>query len=179
MAETLSVSPLSFQRYKPPIFHLNSSFLPRLSARCSSLKKRAAIRGLKALKPVRSEIGGQYEETFADVERQMVNIFTFKALRTVLAQLQETDPTQYKYLYSFAVENNPSDGKYFIKELLKDRQDLGQRIIEVRMHLFKTWSKKYNHSELQKVMADQNVELLRERLMQTVKFETDEEKTSG
>lgn len=120
------------------------------------------------------EIGGQYEETFVDVERQMINIFTFKALRTVLAQLQETDPVKHKYLYNFAVENKPSDGKFFLQALFKDNQELASRLLEVRVHLFTTWSKGYNSKNLYKVIADQNVELLRERLLQTVKFVEEE-----
>lgn len=122
------------------------------------------------------ELGGQYDESFTDVEKYMLNCFTFKAVRSVLGQLQETNPPQYAFFYNFVVDNKPQDGKIFLQTLLKEKQELGERVMVTRLHLFNTWIKGYNHADMYKAMSDQNLELLRERLVQTVKFTEDTER---
>eukprot|EP00271_Cylindrocystis_brebissonii_P004741 TRINITY_DN16577_c0_g1_i1.p1 TRINITY_DN16577_c0_g1~~TRINITY_DN16577_c0_g1_i1.p1 ORF type:complete len:214 (-),score=34.40 TRINITY_DN16577_c0_g1_i1:721-1332(-) len=152
---------------------LESSFVGSSMPICRlpSLTRRQdrAFRGT-----TRAEMGGQYEETFFDIERQMLNCFTFKAVRCVLGQLKETNPPVYTYFYNFVVDNKPQDGKIFVQVLLKERQELGERVLITRLHLFNTWVKKYNHADLYSIMRDQNLELLRERLVQTVKFSDEE-----
>ncbi|BBN03453.1 hypothetical protein MPTK1_2g23580 [Marchantia polymorpha subsp. ruderalis] len=117
-----------------------------------------------------NDLGGQYEDSFEDVDKHLLDYFTYKAVRTVLAQLFEMNPAQYSWLYSFVVNNKPKDSKVFLQLLVKERQELGERVMVTRLHLFNKWVKKYNHAKLHKAISDENLELLRERLIQTVRF---------
>eukprot|EP00850_Spirogloea_muscicola_P016923 SM000141S00867 [mRNA] locus=s141:161049:162408:+ [translate_table: standard] len=74
---------------------------------------------------------------------------------------------------SFVVNNKPQDSKTFLRLLVKERQELGERVMVTRLHLFNKWVKKYNHEDLYKAIVAQNLDLLRERLMQTVNLSSD------
>ena len=54
-------------------------------------------------------------QSFTDVDRMLLNYFTFRALKETLAQIAETDLSpgkgEYKWLQNFAMENNPNDAK--------------------------------------------------------------------
>jgi len=119
------------------------------------------------------ELGGQYEDTFDDVEKHLLDYFTYKGVKTVLAQLSEMNPPEYAWFYNFVVNNKPQDSKLFLRTLVKERQELGERVMVTRLHLFNKWVKKYNHAQMHKAISDQNLELLRERLIQTVKLTSD------
>ncbi|KAK9282705.1 hypothetical protein L1049_010925 [Liquidambar formosana] len=113
------------------------------------------------------ELGGQYEDTFNDVKRQILNYFTYKAVRTVLHQLYEMNPSQYTWFYNFIASNKPGDGKRFIRTLGKEKQELAERVMVTRLHLYGKWVKKCDHAEIYKEISDENLELMRERLMET------------
>ncbi|XP_024524194.1 chaperonin-like RbcX protein 2, chloroplastic [Selaginella moellendorffii] len=121
------------------------------------------------------EIAGQYEDSYEDVDKHLMDYFTFKAVRTVLAQLYEMNPSQYIWFYNFVGNNKPQDSKVFIRLLVKERQELAERVMVTRLHLFGKWVKKYSHENMYNAISDQNLELLRERLMQTVKLPSDGE----
>lgn len=124
-----------------------------------------------------NELGGQYEDSFEDVKTQILNYFTYKAVRTVLNQLYEMNPTQYRWFYDFVVSNKPNDGKRFIRSLGKEKQDLAERVMITRLHLYGKWIKKCNHAEIYQEISDQNLELMRERLMDTVIWPSDDTNT--
>lgn len=124
-----------------------------------------------------NELGGQYEDSFEDVKTQILNYFTYKAVRTVLNQLYEMNPTQYRWFYDFVVSNKPNDGKRFIRSLGKEKQDLAERVMITRLHLYGKWVKKCNHAEIYQEISDQNLELMRERLMETVIWPSDDTNT--
>ncbi|XP_050275029.1 chaperonin-like RbcX protein 2, chloroplastic [Quercus robur] len=124
-----------------------------------------------------NELGGQYEDSFEDVKTQILNYFTYKAVRTVLNQLYEMNPTQYRWFYDFVVSNKPNDGKRFIRSLGKEKQDLAERVMITRLHLYGKWVKKCNHAEIYQEISDQNLELMRERLMDTVIWPSDDTNT--
>jgi len=124
-----------------------------------------------------NELAGQYEDSFEDVKTQIVNYFTYKAVRTVLNQLYEMNPTQYRWFYDFIVENKPGDGKRFIRTLVKEKQDLAERVMVTRLHLYGKWVKKCDHAAMYKEISDQNLELMRERLMETVIWPSDDTDT--
>lgn len=124
-----------------------------------------------------NELGGQYEDTFEDVKTQILNYFTYKAVRTVLNQLYEMNPTQYRWFYDFVASNKPNDGKRFIRSLGKEKQDLAERVMITRLHLYGKWVKKCNHAEIYQEISDQNLELMRERLMDTVIWPSDDTNT--
>ncbi len=70
-----------------------------------------------------------------DTTKVLASYVTYQALRTVLAQLSETDPPVAYWLQQFSANSNIQDGDIFIQELLNARQDLGFRIMTVREHI--------------------------------------------
>lgn len=93
------------------VFRLSSKRVPRIANRRS--KKKLLI--------VNEDVAGNYDDTFGDVQKvrtflmkivlkeqvshflrvlqQIVNYFTYKAVRTVLHQLYEMNPPQYTWFY--------------------------------------------------------------------------------
>ncbi|GMH00041.1 hypothetical protein Nepgr_001880 [Nepenthes gracilis] len=135
-----------------------------------SSRKQRKVRSLVVV----NELAGQYEDNFEDVKTQILNYFTYKAVRTVLNQLYEMNPTQYRWFYDFVVTNKPGDGKRFLRSLGKEKHDLAERVMVTRLHLYGKWVKKCNHAEIYNEISDENVELMRERLMETVIWPTDD-----
>ncbi|XVF69631.1 hypothetical protein PTKIN_Ptkin11bG0097200 [Pterospermum kingtungense] len=88
-----------------------------------------------------NELGGQYEDSFEDVKTQLLNYFTYKAVRTVLNQLYEMNPPQYTWFYQFVASNKANDGKRFLRVLGKERQELAERVMITRLHLYGKWIK--------------------------------------
>ncbi|KAF8009211.1 hypothetical protein BT93_J0257 [Corymbia citriodora subsp. variegata] len=142
--------------------------------RRSSRKRQHKERGRLV---VVGELGGQYEDTFEDVKTQMLNYFTYKAVRTVLNQLYEMNPTQYRWFYDFVADNKPGDGKRFIRILGKERHNLAERVMVTRLHLYGKWIKKCDHAKIYKEISDENLELMRERLIETVIWPADDTNT--
>ncbi|KAJ4825383.1 hypothetical protein Tsubulata_012538 [Turnera subulata] len=124
-----------------------------------------------------NELAGHYEEGFEDVKTQILNYFTYKAVRTVLNQLYEMNPPQYTWFYNFVVSNRPADGKIFIRNLGKEKQDLAERVMVTRLHLYGKWVKKCDHAEIYNQISDENLELMRERLIETVIWPSDDSNT--
>ncbi|CBI16369.3 unnamed protein product, partial [Vitis vinifera] len=151
----------------------------RLEAKVlSSIVNKSSRRQHKARRLlVVSEVAGQYEDSFEDVKTQILNYFTYKAVRTVMHQLYEMNPTQYRWLYDFVAANKPGEGKRFIRILVKEKQELAERVMVTRLHLYGKWIKKCNHAEIYKEISDENLELMRERLMETVKWPSDDTNT--
>ncbi|KAL6966500.1 hypothetical protein U1Q18_032280 [Sarracenia purpurea var. burkii] len=167
------------RKHSPPrpaaALELSSSFVGsgdgwRLLAKAKNLKKHRRSRSLVVV----NELAGQYEDNFEDVKTQLVNYFTYKAVRTVLNQLYEMNPTQYRWFYDFVATNKPGDGKRFVRTLAKERQDLAERVMVTRLHLYGKWIKKCDHAAIYKEISDQNLELMRERLMETVIWPSDD-----
>ncbi|PKI42498.1 chaperonin-like RbcX protein 2, chloroplastic [Punica granatum] len=126
---------------------------------------------------VMNEVAGQYEDSFEDVKAQMLNYLTYKAARTVLHQLYEMNPTHYRWFYDFMVNNKPGDGKRFLRALGKERHDLAERVMVTRLHLYGKWVKECDHAAIYKEISDENLELMRERLMETVIWPADDTNT--
>ncbi|XP_042385359.1 chaperonin-like RbcX protein 2, chloroplastic isoform X1 [Zingiber officinale] len=172
---------LSYARRPQP--QLTSSFLApgwHLSLRHRPLAKkqqqqqgRSRRRGGLVVVVV-DELAGQYDEGFEDVHVQLINYFTYKAVRTVLHQLYEMNPPSYRWLYNFVVNNKPTDGKRFLRALAKEKQDLAERVMITRLHLYGKWIKKCDHAKLYQKISDENLQLMRERLIETVIWPSDE-----
>ncbi|KQK12575.1 chaperonin-like RbcX protein 2, chloroplastic [Brachypodium distachyon] len=124
-----------------------------------------------------SNLGGQYEVGFGDVDLQLMNYFTYKAVRTVLTQLYEMNPPSYRWLYNFVAVNKPTDGKLFLRALGKERQELAERVMVTRLHLYGKWIKKCDHAKMYEKISEENLELMRERLLETVIWPTDDTNT--
>lgn len=157
---------------------LSSSFLDLSSVKAlwgaKKLRKQRKNRSLVVV----DEIAGQYEDNFDDIKKQLLDYFTYKAVRTVLHQLYEMNPTQYKWFYNYVASNEHGYGKRFIRNLVKDKQDLAERVMVTRLYLYGKWVKKCDHTEMYERISDQNLELMRERLMETVIWPSDDSNTS-
>ncbi|XP_062212776.1 chaperonin-like RbcX protein 2, chloroplastic [Phragmites australis] len=123
-------------------------------------------------------LAGQYEDSFEDVQLQLMNYFTYKAVRTVLTQLYEMNPPSYRWFYNFVAVNKPTDGKLFLRALSKERQELAERVMITRLHLYGKWIKKCDHGKMYEKISDENLMLMRERLMETVIWPTDDTNTT-
>lgn len=162
------------------IMELSTSFVDlRFSAKCvdgnyKNLKKQT--KGRKNLRIV-NDLGGQYEESFSDIKTQILNYFTYKAVRTILNQLNEMNPPQYHWFNDYVAANKPRDGKHFIRNLAKEKQELAEKVMATRLSLYAKWIKKCDHKEIYNRISDQNVEVMRERLMETVIWPSDDTNT--
>ncbi|KAM7502529.1 hypothetical protein LguiB_001433 [Lonicera macranthoides] len=159
---------------------LRSSFIDsRLSTKAlwknkNSKQQRHKGQGLVIF----NELAGQYEDSFEDVKTQVLNYFTYKAVRTVMNQLYEMNPTQYRWFYDFVTTNSPGgDAKRFLRTLGKERHELAERVMVTRLHLYGKWIKKCDHGAIYKEISDQNLALMRERLMETVIWPSDDTNT--
>ncbi|XP_076934655.1 chaperonin-like RbcX protein 2, chloroplastic [Bidens hawaiensis] len=149
----------------PGSLELRSSFVhSNYFSRPPCSNKQRKSKGLVVV----NELGGQYDDSFRDVQAQLFNLFTYKAVRTVMNQLYEMNPTEYRWFYDFVVTNKPNDGKRFLRVLQKEKHDLAERVMVTRLHLYGKWIKKVDHAAMYKDLSDQNLALMRERLMETV-----------
>ena len=69
-----------------------------------------------------------------DTAKTLQSYLTYQALRTVLAQLGETNPPLALWLHNFSA-NKVQDGEAYIKELFREKPDLALRIMAVREHI--------------------------------------------
>ncbi|ONK75246.1 uncharacterized protein A4U43_C03F14880 [Asparagus officinalis] len=164
----------------PRSLELSSSFVDtwhplRCGKHHQQRSKRRSRRGGGLV--VVNELGGQYEEGFEDVHRQIINYFTYKAARTVLHQLYEMNPPKYRWLYNYMATNKPTDAKRFLRHLGKEKQDLAERVMITRLHLYGQWIKKCDHAKMYERISEENLELMRERLMETVIWPSDDTNT--
>ncbi|RWV85942.1 hypothetical protein GW17_00052213 [Ensete ventricosum] len=151
---------------------LSSSFLdawhPRPGRLVSVLAKRQQrSRRRGGLVVVVDELGGQYEEGFDDVHLQLINYFTYKASRTVLHQLYEMNPPSYRWFYNFIANNKPTDGKRFLRSLAKVFDLLTSNFLRFD-------GQKCDHAKMYEKISDENLQLMRERLMETVIWPSDD-----
>lgn len=165
---------------KPGSLELTSSFtnswqgwkISTNNFRSSSISRKQQRKNNKFV--VVNELGGQYDDSFEDVKAALLNYFTYKAVRTVMHQLYEMNPTQYSWFYQFVVNNKPGDGKRFLRTLGKEKHELAERVMITRLHLYGKWVKKCDHAEIYNSISDENLALMRERLMETVVWPSDD-----
>jgi len=69
-----------------------------------------------------------------DTAKTLSSYLTYQAMRTVLAQLSETNPPLALWLHRFSVDK-VQDGEAYIQELFKEKPDLALRIMIVREHI--------------------------------------------
>uniref|UniRef100_M8BQM6 Chaperonin-like RbcX protein 2, chloroplastic n=1 Tax=Aegilops tauschii TaxID=37682 RepID=M8BQM6_AEGTA len=80
-------------------------------------------------------------------------------------------------LRHFVAVNKPTDGKLFLRALGKERQELAERVMITRLSLYGKWIKKCDHAKMYEKISNENLELMRERLMETVIWPTDDTNT--
>ena len=70
-----------------------------------------------------------------DTAKTLVSYLTYQAVRTVAAQLRETNPPLHMWFHSFSSQTSIQDGELYLKELMQVNQDLALRVMTVRAHL--------------------------------------------
>jgi hypothetical protein len=70
-----------------------------------------------------------------DTARTLISYVTYQAVRTVIAQLNETDPPRAFWLQQFSSRERIQDSEAYLQALFRERQDLAFRILTVREHL--------------------------------------------
>ncbi|MBE9036081.1 RuBisCO chaperone RbcX [aff. Roholtiella sp. LEGE 12411] len=69
-----------------------------------------------------------------DTAKTLQSYLTYQALRTVLAQLGETNPPLELWLHNFSA-GKIQDGEAYIEQLFREKPDLALRIMTVREHI--------------------------------------------
>lgn len=69
-----------------------------------------------------------------DAAKTLQSYLTYQALRTVLLQLNETNPPLAFWLHNFSADKI-QDGEAFIESLFGEKPDLALRIMTVREHI--------------------------------------------
>jgi len=67
--------------------------------------------------------------------KTLSSYLTYQAVRTVIGQLSETDPPTAFWLNQFSSQGNIQNGELYVEQLLKERPELGFRVMTVRSHL--------------------------------------------
>ena len=70
-----------------------------------------------------------------DTAKTLQSYLTYQAVKTVLAQLSETNPPLSLWLHRFSAKDKIQDGEAYIEELLRESPDLALRVMTVREHL--------------------------------------------
>jgi hypothetical protein len=70
-----------------------------------------------------------------DTTKTLISYLTYRALKVVFEQLDETDPKRSYRLHQFAARVSVQDGEKFLRELFSEDQELAFRLLTVREHL--------------------------------------------
>ncbi len=70
-----------------------------------------------------------------DTAKTLISYVTYQALRTVVAQLDETEPKRAYWLRQFSYRVSIQDSEAFLKALFQEEQRLAFRILTVREHI--------------------------------------------
>lgn len=70
-----------------------------------------------------------------DTAKTLSSYLTYQAVRTVLAQVSETNPPLALWLHRFSSTDKIQDGEVYIQNLFREKPDLALRIMVVREHL--------------------------------------------
>ncbi len=70
-----------------------------------------------------------------DTAKTLQSYLTYQAVRTVLAQISETNPQLAMWLHRFSSKDKIQDGEAYIESLFREQPDLALRIMTVREHL--------------------------------------------
>uniref|UniRef100_A0A061QUX6 Uncharacterized protein n=1 Tax=Tetraselmis sp. GSL018 TaxID=582737 RepID=A0A061QUX6_9CHLO len=116
---------------------------------------------------VRAELGGEYGEHFDEVNKHIVDLFTYQAVKSVLAQLQETDASSYRALYNFSVQHKPQKSYEYLTLLTKADPEIGRRVMSMREAIFEAYVKELSSGRADNIMADANVRVLKDLLNQS------------
>jgi RbcX protein len=70
-----------------------------------------------------------------DTAKVLQSYLTYQAVRTIIEQLSETNPTQAIWLSQYSSTNKIQDGEAYLDGLMTENKELVLRIMTVREHL--------------------------------------------
>ncbi|RQH26004.1 RbcX chaperonin protein [Okeania hirsuta] len=70
-----------------------------------------------------------------DTAKVLTSYLTYQAVRTVTAQLRETNPPLAIWLSGFSSTGKIQDGEAYLQELFQENKELAFRVMTVREHL--------------------------------------------
>ncbi|NJP09042.1 MAG: chaperonin family protein RbcX [Leptolyngbyaceae cyanobacterium RU_5_1] len=70
-----------------------------------------------------------------DTTKTLISYLTYQAMRTVLAQLSETDPPRSLRLHEFSLRERVENSEAYLEALFREDQGLAFRILTVREHI--------------------------------------------
>ena len=70
-----------------------------------------------------------------DTAKMLQSYLTYQAVRTVSAQINETNPYVAAWLHRFSTKERIQDGEVYIEQLFLEKPELALRIMTVRQHL--------------------------------------------
>ncbi|AFY75778.1 MAG: chaperonin family protein RbcX [Hydrococcus sp. C42_A2020_068] len=73
-----------------------------------------------------------------DTAKVLQSYLTYQAVRTIIDQLSETNPTQAIWLSQYSSTNNIQDSEAYLEGLMAENKELVLRIMTVREHLAET-----------------------------------------
>ncbi|MCU0523838.1 MAG: chaperonin family protein RbcX [Elainella sp. Prado103] len=76
-----------------------------------------------------------HKQIAKDTAKVLISYLTYQAARTIMAQLDETDPPRSFWLQRFSTKERVQDGERYLRELFLEKPDLGFRLLTVREHL--------------------------------------------
>ncbi|MDF5712748.1 MAG: chaperonin family protein RbcX [Rhizonema sp. NSF051] len=105
-----------------------------------------------------------------DTAKMLQNYLTYQAVKTVLAQLSETNPPLALWLQYFSADKL-QDGEPYIEELFREKPDLALRIMIVREHLAQEVAE-YLPEMVRTGIMQANMEHRRQHLERSTQLET-------
>ncbi|WP_414619203.1 RuBisCO chaperone RbcX [Calothrix sp. CCY 0018] len=70
-----------------------------------------------------------------DTAKMLQSYLTYQAVRTVSAQINETNPYVAAWLHRFSTKERIQNGEAYIEQLFLEKPELALRIMTVRQHL--------------------------------------------
>lgn len=70
-----------------------------------------------------------------DAAKTLQSYLTYQAVKTVLAQIGETNPSLALWLHRFSSKDKIQDGEAYIESLFQEKPELALRIMIVREHI--------------------------------------------
>lgn len=70
-----------------------------------------------------------------DTAKVLQSYLTYQAVRTIIDQLSETNPTQAIWLRQYSSSNKVQDGEAYLEGLMLEHKEMVLRIMTVREHL--------------------------------------------
>ncbi len=70
-----------------------------------------------------------------DTAKMLQSYLTYQAVRTVSAQINETNPYVAAWLHRFSTKERIQNGELYIEQLFLEKPELALRVMTVRQHL--------------------------------------------